>query len=234
MKKLTVVKALLCSVGLSHNLQAAEVDYDPWEPVNSKIHAFNDFMDRNLLRPVAVGYTRYVPSPARRGVSNFFSNIGDFSILANNILQFKFEHAANDTGRIMLNSTFGIAGILDLASSIGLDKNDEDFGQTLGYWGIGPGPYVVLPFLGASTVRDTFGLTIDTLTNPLNHQNNMRIRNTAYALEQIDSRVAVMAIESLMSGDPYLFTREAYLQQRAFLVSDGQVDDWDDDWGDWD
>ncbi len=209
-------------------------DYDPWEPVNVKVYAFNDYVDRKILRPVANGYTRYVPRLARVGVSNFFSNINNISVLANNLLQFKLEAAANDTGRLMLNSSFGVFGLIDIATWAGFDKNEEDFGQTLGYWGMPPGPYVVLPLFGPSTVRDSFGYATDTYTNPLNHRDDDLLRNAAFVLQQIDRRVDAMSVETLMSGDPYIFTREAYLQQRAYLVKDGEVADQQSDWGNWD
>lgn len=227
---------LLLSMSLfSATSTADESVYDPWEPVNLKVHAFNEFMDEHFLRPAATGYMKYVPVPARRGVSNFFANIGDISVLANNLLQFKLSAAANDTGRIMLNTTIGLGGVLDVATSIGFIKNDEDFGQTLGTWGVGPGPYVVLPLFGPSNLRDSFGLFADTATNPINHQDNIRIRNTAFALEQLDRRVAGLAVDALMLGDPYIFTREAYSAQREYLVTDGEVDDsWDDEWDGWD
>lgn len=211
-------------------------EYDPWEPVNMRVHVFNDFMDRNLLRPVANGYVRYVPQFARKGVNNFFSNINDISVLANNVLQLKLEAAASDTGRLLLNTTLGIGGLFDVASGVGFIKNEEDFGQTLGYWGVPPGPYVVLPLFGPSTVRDSIGFGVDTTTNPLNHRDEVALRNTAFVLQQIDRRVEAIAVESIMSGDPYIFTREAYLQRREYLVNDGQgsgADDWDD-WDDWD
>lgn len=209
-------------------------DYDPWEPVNVKVHAFNDYVDRKVLRPVANGYTRYVPRLARVGVSNFFSNINNISVLANNLLQFKLEAAANDTGRLMLNTSFGLGGFLDVATWAGFDKNEEDFGQTLGYWGVPPGPYVVIPLFGPSTVRDGFGFATDNYTNPLNHRDDVMLRNAAFVLQQIDRRVEAMSVDSLMSGDPYIFTREAYLQQREYLVNDGEVADQQSDWGDWD
>ena len=230
------ISALLASVlVMNSQLAQAAAEDDPLESVNQKIHGFNEFMDRYFLLPVARGYTRYIPAPARQGVRNFFYNIGDVSVLANDLLQVKLEAAASDAGRIMLNTTIGVFGIFDVATAIGFNRNDEDFGQTLGYWGIGPGPYLVLPLFGPSTLRDSLGLIVDTATNPLNHQDNIRVRNSAFALEQLDRRVAAMSVESLITGDPYIFTREAYLQQRQYLVNDGEVEEsWDDDWDGWD
>lgn len=230
------ISALLASVlAMNSQLAQAAAEDDPLESVNQKVHRFNEFMDRHFLLPVARGYTRYIPAPARQGVRNFFYNIGDISVLANNLLQVKLEAAASDAGRIMVNTTIGVFGIFDVATPIGFNRNDEDFGQTLGYWGIGPGPYLVLPLFGPSTLRDSIGLVVDTATNPINHQDNVRVRNSAFALEQLDRRVAAMSVEALITGDPYIFTREAYLQQRQYLVNDGEVDEsWDDDWDDWD
>jgi len=228
------------SLGLSLSVATSSVsaqqapDYDPWQPVNVKVHAFNDYVDSKVLRPVANGYTRYVPLLARRGVSNFFANINNISVLANNLLQFKLQAAANDTGRLMLNTTFGLGGVLDLATWAGFDKNEEDFGQTLGYWGVPPGPYVVIPLFGPSTVRDGLGFGVDNYTNPLNHREDDLMRNAAFVLQQVDRRVEAMAVDSLMSGDPYIFTREAYLQQREYLVKDGEVASQQSDWGNWD
>jgi phospholipid-binding lipoprotein MlaA len=228
--------AVALSLAFSANAEAQQATEDPLGPINMKIHAFNDYMDKHLLRPVAVGYRRYMPNPIRVGVDNFFSNIGDIGIFANNILQGKFGDAASDTGRIVINTTIGIGGVLDLASKAGLSKHNEDFGQTLGAWGVQSGPYIVLPFFGPSTLRDAFGLAVDTTTNPLNYQDNVRLRNSAFVLEQINRRGAALVGESLLMGDPYIFMREAYLQQRAYDVSDGEAEEeeWDDGWEGWD
>jgi len=225
---------LLTFLGLFAGVATHAAEYDPWEPVNLRVHAFNEYVDSRILRPVANSYVRVVPRFARRGVNNFFSNIGDVTILANNLLQFKFEDAASDTGRLLLNTTIGVGGLFDVATGAGFEKNDEDFGQTLGRWGVSPGPYVVLPFFGPSTLRDSIGLGVDTYTNPLNQQDEIRLRNVAFVIQQLDRRVSALALDSMMSGDTYIFTREAYLQQREYLVTDGEInDDWDD-WGDWD
>lgn len=235
-RRTTLFSLALIGLFAMSGVSAQAPEYDPWEPVNMRVHVFNDFMDRNLLRPVANGYIRYVPQFARKGVNNFFSNINDISVLANNVLQLKLEAAASDTGRLLLNTTLGIGGLFDVASGVGFIKNEEDFGQTLGYWGVPAGPYMVLPLFGPSTLRDSIGFSIDTTTNPLNHRDEIALRNAAFVLQQIDRRVEAIAVESIMSGDPYIFTREAYLQRREYLVNDGQgsgADDWDD-WDDWD
>ena len=214
---------------------AAEA-YDPLEPVNVRVHAFNEFVDDNVMRPVANTYVRFVPRFARRGVSNFFNNLNDVTVLANNLLQFKFTDAASDAGRLLLNTTVGFGGLVDVATDAGLVKNNEDFGQTLGYWGVPAGPYLVIPLFGPSTLRDGAGFATDTLVHPQNQHDHVRVRNSMFALQQLDRRVAALAADSLMMGDTYIFTREAYLQQREYLVTDGEIDDdWDDDeWSAWD
>lgn len=203
---------------------------DPWERTNTRIYAFNKFLDRWLLRPVAVAYNNVTPDIVRQGVGNFFSNIDDINVLANDLLQLKFRDAASDSGRLLINTTVGLVGIIDVAASIGLTKNEEDFGQTFGRWGVGAGPYVVLPFFGPSSVRDSFGLVLDTVFNPIQYHDEDSVKTTLLLLEQLDNRASVLEMEGLISGDEYLFMREAYLQQREFLVNDGEVnyDDFDD------
>jgi len=216
-------------VGLLPVGTAAQAN-DPWESTNARIYAFNKFLDRWLLRPVAVAYNNVTPDIVRQGVGNFFSNIDDINVLANDILQLKLRDAASDSGRLVINTTVGLAGIVDVASSIGLTKNEEDFGQTFGRWGVGAGPYVVLPFFGPSSVRDSFGLVLDTVFNPIQYHDEESVKTTLLLLEQLDNRASVLEMEGLISGDEYLFMREAYLQQREYLVNDGEVnyDDFDD------
>lgn len=235
LKTSQLLAAVLLGLGAAQ-VQAQTMEYDPWESINLKVHGFNEKLDDVVLRPTANVYVRVVPSVARRGISNFFNNINDVTVLLNNVLQLKLSDAASDTGRIVLNTTLGIGGLVDVATPVGLLKNNEDFGQTLGKWGVGPGPYVVLPLFGPSTLRDSFGLTADTFTNPMTHHEDPAVRNSAFVLQQLDRRVAALAVDSIMMGDPYIFTREAYLQQRQYLVTDGEIqDNWDDDeWSAWD
>lgn len=211
-------------------------DSDPWESWNKRVFQFNEHLDTIVMRPVATSYVRLVPPVVRRGVSNVFGNMLDVTVLLNNVLQLKFMDAASDGGRILLNTTVGIGGLVDVATEAGLERHDEDFGQTLGKWGVGPGPYMVLPLFGPSNVRDSFGFFTDTFTNPITYNDNPALRNSAMVLQQVDIRVAVLVVDSLMMGDKYLFTREAYLQQREYLVLDGEIEDsWgDDDWDSWD
>ncbi len=202
---------------------------DPWEATNMRIFAFNKFVDGWLLRPVAIVYNNGVPTIVRQGIGNFFSNIDDVNVLANNVLQLKLQDAASDSGRLLINTTVGIGGVIDVASSVGLGKNEEDFGQTFGRWGIGAGPYVVLPFFGPSSLRDSFGMVLDTMFNPIQYYHDESTRHSLTALKLLDNRASVLAMENLISGDEYLFLREAYLQQREYLVSDGAYyDDFED------
>lgn len=202
---------------------------DPWEKTNVRIYAFNKFLDGWLLRPIAVAYTNVFPNVVRQGVGNFFSNIDDINVLANDLLQLKLRDAATDSGRLLINTTVGVGGVIDVASSVGLNKNEEDFGQTFGRWGVGAGPYVVLPFFGASSARDSIGLVLDTLFNPIQYYQEEGARTTLTIISYVDDRASVLSMEGLISGNEYLFVREAYLQQREYLVNDGAYyDDFDD------
>jgi phospholipid-binding lipoprotein MlaA len=208
----------------------ALADSDPWEPVNTRIYTFNSYLDSWVLRPAAVGYTTVIPQPIRTGIENFFYNINDVNVMTNNLLQLKVRDAVSDSGRLLLNSTVGLGGFIDVASTVGLTRHQEDFGQTLGRWGVGPGPYVVLPFFGSSTVRDSFGLSADWFVNPVRHINDDAVRNGLFILGQIDLRASLLELEGMISGDEYLFVREGYLQQREYLILDGEIayDDYDD------
>ncbi len=186
---------------------------------------WNDYFDQLVVKPTAFAYTTFLPRFMRQGISNFFSNVDDINVLANDILQLKFAAAAGDSGRLLVNSTVGVGGFLDVASSVGLRKNEEDFGQTLAAWGLGSGPYVMLPVFGASTVRDSFGLVIDTVFNPLQLIEDRSLRLGLFLLDETDSRSDVLALDELITGNRYLFIREAYLQRREYLINDGMLDE---------
>ncbi|GFM81600.1 VacJ-like lipoprotein [Pseudomonas cichorii] len=203
--------------------QAAEDD--PWEGVNRVIFRFNDTVDTYTLKPIAQGYQYIAPQFVEDGVHNFFNNIGDVSNLANNILQAKPAAAGVDTARLIVNTTFGLLGVIDVGTHMGLQRNDEDFGQTLGYWGVSSGPYVVLPFFGPSTVRDAIAKYPDTYTEPYRYIDHVPTRNTLRAADLIDMRASLLSAERMVSGDKYTFIRNAYLQNREFKVKDGQVED---------
>ncbi|MBM3358007.1 MAG: VacJ family lipoprotein [Betaproteobacteria bacterium] len=197
---------------------------DPLEPINRGIYHFNDGVDNLIFKPAAEVYRGVLPQVVRTGVSNFFSNIGDVIVALNNLLQGKFAQALSDVGRIAVNTTAGLLGVLDVATEIGLQKHNEDFGQTLGYWGIGDGPYLVIPFLGPSTVRDAVGLVADYKTNPITYVDPNRDRNALYGLWFVNRRAELLDTTKILETaalDPYEFVRDAYLQRRRNLVYDG-------------
>jgi len=205
---------------------------DPWRAANERVFRLNDYFDQLIVKPVASAYTTFIPRFARQGIGNFFSNIDDINVLVNDLLQLKLDAAMNDSGRFLVNSTIGLGGVLDVASGFGLYKNEEDFGQTLGSWGVGAGPYVMLPVFGASNVRDSFGLVLDTLFNPIQYHNEESLRLTLFLVKETDSRSGLLALDDLITGDRYLFVREAYVQRREYLVTDGQLEDEFGDFGD--
>lgn len=204
---------------------AAQEVGDPFRGVNQVIFEFNEFFDNLLLRPLAVGYSNHVPAPVQSGVSNFFGNIDDLNTMANNLLQWKIPEAVSDCGRILINTTVGIGGLFDVASELGLEKHNEDFGQTLGVWGIESGPYLVLPIFGASSTRDALGLFMDSLLNPIYQVDDEAARAATFGVERLEWRAGLLPAESLMTGDRYLFLREATRQQREFDINDGELDD---------
>jgi len=204
---------------------------DPWRETNERIFRLNDYFDQLIVRPVASAYTLFIPRVARQGIGNFFNNIDDINVFVNDLLQLKLGAAMNDSGRLLVNSTLGLGGVLDIASGFGLYKNEEDFGQTLGRWGVGAGPYVMLPVFGASNVRDSFGLVLDTLFNPIQYHDDESFRLTLFLVKETDSRAGLLALDELITGDRYLFVREAYVQRRDYLVADGQVEDEFGDFG---
>lgn len=204
--------------------QAASED-DPWESINRPIYTFNDVLDTYALKPLAQGYQYVMPQFAEDGIHNFFKNIGDVRNLANDVLQAKPAAAGVDTARLIFNTTFGVLGFIDVGTKMGLQRNDEDFGQTLGYWGVGSGPYVMLPFFGPSTLRDAPSKFVDSYTSPYRYVDDVAVRNSFFALDVTDTRANLLSSEKLISGDKYIFIRNAYLQNREFKVKDGQVED---------
>jgi len=210
---------------------ATQADKDPLENFNRAIYKFNDVADGAIIKPVSKGYKNIAPKFVVKGVNNFFNNIRDVVTVINELLQGKIEYATNSTGRILVNSTIGVLGFIDVHSISGGERRKEDFGQTLGYWGVGPGAYLVLPFVGPSTTRDAAGFVTDTLVfDPISYINNVRGRNQVRILQFIDARTELLNASSIMdeaSLDPYAFQRDAYLQYRNALVSDtpsGEID----------
>ncbi len=198
---------------------------DPWEGFNRRVFAFNEVVDRAVLKPVARGYRTVTPQPVQTGVGNFFSNLGELRTALNSLLQGKPGNAGIATSRFVINSTVGIAGLWDFATHMGITGRDEDFGQTLGVWGVTEGPYLVLPFLGPSTVRDTVGQPVDTMTYPVYYVDDDAVRYGLTALRIVDMRAGFLDQEALIRGDRYVFIRDAYLQRRRFEVSDGELGD---------
>ncbi|MGY6159176.1 MlaA family lipoprotein [Paraburkholderia strydomiana] len=189
---------------------------DPFEPMNRAVFNFNDGLDRYVAVPVAKGYQKVTPQPLRTAVSNFFSNLGDLTNAANALLQLKITDATEDLVRFAFNSTFGLGGLLDWATPAGLPKHHQDFGLTLGHWGIPSGPYLVLPLFGPSTVRDSMGLVVDVKFNPLNYM-EPAVRNPLYVLQFVSVRSDLLGATDLLQQaalDKYSFVRDAYTQQR--------------------
>ena len=187
--------------------------------MNRSINAFNEELDDYVLKPVAKGYQAVTPEPVDKGVSNFFSNLDDVTVVINDLLQLKIIQGTSDLARLTVNSTVGILGIFDVAELIGLEKHHEDFGQTLGLWGVPSGPYVVLPFFGSSMIA------VDWQTNPLSYESDGTIKYSLYTLDTIDTRADLLHASSIVeknSTDAYIFIREAYLQRRRNLVYDGK------------
>lgn len=199
---------------------------DPFERVNRGVFAFNDTLDNLFAKPVAIAYDNFVPDLVKIHVGNFFSNLGDVLIAANNLLQGKPKLAASDAGRVVVNTLFGFGGIVDIASDLGLVKHREDFGQTLGRWGLESGPYLVLPILGPSTVRDAGGAAVDFLGSPIRQFSPESARWQLTATNLVDQRQRLLGTERALEGlafDRYSFLRDAYLQRRRSLVFDGQL-----------
>ena len=198
---------------------------DPIEPINRGIYSFNSTFDHYLLKPIAKGYDAVVPGLVKAGVSNVFQNVSDAQSLVSDALQLKGAKFGDDLGRVMLNTTFGIGGIFDLATQLGIERGNEDIGQTLGYWGIGAGPYLVIPFLGPSSLRDAVGRFGDSKLNALSYVSSVPVRNSLTGLGVVDARVGLFPAEDLLnqaSLDKYTFLRSAYLQRRQSLVLDGK------------
>ncbi|MGB4810913.1 MAG: VacJ family lipoprotein [Methylophilaceae bacterium] len=224
-KTYLIVGSLLATSALSGC--ATQANKDPLEGLNRGVYKFNDVTDKAVIKPVAKAYKAITPTPIRIGINNFFTNLGSITTVVNDLLQFKFANAFTDTGRFVINSTFGLAGLIDLAGKDNIALHKEDFGQTLGFWGVGSGAYLVLPFIGPSSLRDATGFAVDTLvTDPLQYPRNIgqiRLANQLRLAQFIDKRTELLTASDLVdeaSLDPYAFTRDAYLQKRENLVKD--------------
>tara|TARA_B000000565_G_scaffold254246_1_gene232240 strand:+ start:706 stop:1398 length:693 start_codon:yes stop_codon:yes gene_type:complete len=210
----------------------AFTETDPLKDLNQKTHNLNQTLDLQVASPVARFYKRITPDFIEIGITNFTQNVEDLSIGFNNILQGKIKSGFSDLGRFTLNSTIGIGGFLDIATDMGLEKHDEDFGQTLAVWGVPDGPYLVLPGLGPSTMRDTLAMIPDAFLTPLWLIDHDRTSYSLTAIDLIDTRARYLGLESVVIGDEYLFYRDAYLQSRQFEIKDGEIEDDFDDFDD--
>jgi phospholipid-binding lipoprotein MlaA len=197
---------------------------DPLEPMNRAMYAINKPIDDHVMRPIAQAYVDYVPRLVRLGVSNVFGNIDDLFSGINGLLQGKLEKAGNDFGRVLLNTPWGLGGLIDIASDVGIPKGNEDFGQTFGYWGIPQGPYLFIPLWGPTTVRDGTGSLIRIWYGPVGFIPNVALRNIIYGIGAVDLRANALGTTSMIDEaalDPYTFVRRAYLQRREYMVYDG-------------
>ncbi len=195
---------------------------DPLESFNRGVFSFNETVDKYALKPVAKGYQWAVPDPVRKGVTNVFSNIGDVYIAANELLQLKIADGVGDIMRVAINTLFGVGGIFDVASIAKLPKHDSDFGVTLGHYGVPPGPYLVLPIFGPSTVRDGGALVVDYFGNPLTYIGSSGVSWALYGVKLVNTRANLLTTMDVLSGaalDKYSFLRNTYLQRRRFLIS---------------
>jgi phospholipid-binding lipoprotein MlaA len=221
-KRLLAIAALVLAAGCA---TTGSDPRDPYEALNRDFYAFNDAFDQDIGRPVATAYRDLVHEEIRGRVRNFFSNLGDLLIGVNNFLQGKFEDGVLDWTRFAFNSTFGLLGIHDVASDMGIEKHNEDFGQTFGRWGAGDGPYLVLPFLGSSTVRDGAGTVLDSYFDPLSEVRPINLRNPLIVLRVTNTRADLLEASRLLEQaalDRYVFQRDAYLQRRRNLIYDGR------------
>lgn len=216
-----VLAGVLLGGCASQAQQTANPD-DPWESFNRRVFVFNDTLDRYALKPIAQGYDTITPEPVQTGVGNFFSNLDEVRTIINSGLQWKWANAGTASGRFLLNSTLGVGGLLDPASEMGWNAREEDFGQTLAVWGVGEGPFVVLPLLGGRTLRHAGGLPADMYADPLTYLEDDATRYGLRFLNLVDYRASVLDQEALIRGDRYSFLRDTYLQRRRFEVNDGQ------------
>ena len=243
MKRLLVILLIASTLQACATLDGPADPSDPLERYNRSVYSFNDRLDKYMLKPIAKGYDAITPNPVQKAVNSFFSNLDDVLVIVNDVLQLKPLQTASDTGRLIINSSIGLFGLIDWASDMGLEKHNEDFGQTLGYWGVPAGPYFVIPFLGPSTLRDAGGLATDTYYfdpqfreietsfPPPSRKPESLVWNLTI-LDKVDVRAKLLKTENILDSaalDPYVFIREAWLQRRNYLVQDGVVDGVDED-----
>ena len=228
-----VTLALAFAAALLSGCATTQSRVDPFEPWNRAMLQVNDVVDGNLVKPVAEAYVKFTPEPIRTGISNFFGNIEDLFIGINNVLQGNGDRAGDDFGRVLLNSTFGLGGIFDLASMMGIEKHNQDFGITFGKWGFPQGPYFFVPLFGPTTLRDGTGTAIRAYLGPTTYIfGNIPVRNTVWGVGAVDARAQALGAESMVDAaalDRYRFIRNAYLRARRYPVSDGKPPPDEDD-----
>ena len=218
-------RALVFSTAVLAGCAAAPSRVDPFEPTNRAMYEFHDAVDTAVVKPMIQAYVDVVPELVRTGVSNFFNNIDDLISAINDALQGKPDKFGDDLGRVLLNTAFGLGGIFDLASMAGIERGNEDFGQTFGVWGFPQGPYLFVPFFGPTTVRDGTGFLVRVAIGPAGYIPDVSVRNVIYGMGAVDARAQVLGAGQLVDTaalDRYLFIRNAYLQRRRYLVFDGK------------
>ena len=215
MKNIFLTSLLLLSISI-----VSEEVNDPFEDFNRKTFEFNENVDEKLLKPIAKFYSNFPPK-VKNGVSNFFNNLEDVETSINQILQGKPKKSINDITRFIINSTIGLAGFIDVASKIGLERHEEDFGQTLAVWGVGSGPYIMLPGLGPSTLRDTLSRPVSSFSSVTFHMTDADVNFALKGIDAIETRERLLDVESLLSGDKYSFVKDAYIQSMNYEIKDG-------------
>ena len=221
-----MIRAICCVIALLWVplVAHAETENDPFEGWNRAMFSFNQEADKYVLKPLAEGYQAITPAPVRKGVSNFFNNLGEPITAVNSVLQAKPGKAARSLTRFVFNTTFGLLGIFDVAGAMGIEREKEDLGQTLAYWGVGSGPYLVLPILGPSNLRDLGGRVVDRPLNPVSWQDEVGMTEVLFT-DGIQTRAQLLGVEPKSVGDPYVLMRSAYEQRRRYEINDGIVVD---------
>ena len=222
---------------LSFPIFGEEID-DPFEDLNRDIFIFNEKLDEKLLKPAALTYRKVTPQFARTGVTNFFNNLEEIDTTINQVLQGEIKYAFNDASRFVINSTIGLLGLIDVASKMGLERHEEDFGQTLGVWGFNSGPYIMIPFLGPSNPRDLLSRPISSFLSGTFAMEDNDVKLTLIGIDALETRERLLDAETLIIGDKYIFVKDAYVQSREYEISNGStendefLDDMDDIFGD--
>ena len=198
---------------------------DPFEDLNRDIFIFNEKLDEKLLKPAALTYRKVTPQFARTGVTNFFNNLEEIDTTINQVLQGEIKYAFNDAGRFVINSTIGLFGLIDVASKMGLEKHEEDFGQTLGVWGFDSGPYIMIPFLGPSNPRDLLSRPISSFLSGTFAMEDNDVKLTLIGIDALETRERLLDAETLIIGDKYIFVKDAYVQSREYEINNGSTED---------